>query len=192
MEFLKREPIIFLIAGKARSGKSTVGEIIKNNYVSNNKKVVVSPITKYLKKYIEEITGEEINEVNKPRELLQNISSVVIKKELRMENFFVNRLVEDLKIYSYFFDVIVIPDVRFEKEIGIVKDNFLNVVSIGVVRENYKSDLSLDEQNDITEVSLDKYDNYDYKIINDNNYDKLYLEVINILNDIKGRGEKYE
>jgi len=183
MEFLKREPIIFLVAGKARSGKSTVGEIIKDEYINDDKRVIVSPITKYLKKYIEEITGEEIDEFNKPRELLQKLSSVVIKSELGMEDFFVNRLIEDLKIYSYFFDIIVIPDVRFESEIQIVKSNFNKVISIGVVRENYKSDLTIEEQNDVTETSLDNYNSYDYKIINDNKSD-LYLKVINILKNI--------
>ena len=182
MKFEKKEPIIFLVAGKARSGKSTVGSIINNKYMSDGKKVITSPITKYLKKYIEEITGNVIDENNKPRELLQKISSDVIKKELGMSDFFINRMIEDIKIYSYFFDVIIIPDVRFKEEIDIVKNNFNKVISIGVRRINYESDLTKEEKNDITEVSLDNYNGYDYKIINDN--DDLVDDVTRILESI--------
>lgn len=183
MEFIKKEPVIFLVAGKARSGKSTVAKIIEEEYVKKNKKVLVTQITKYLKKYIEEITDIKLNDSNKPRELLQKISSVVIKDELGMPNFFVDRLLEDLKIYSYFFDVIIVSDVRFENEIEVVRKNFSNVISLGVIRENYESDLSIEEKKDITETSLDNYNGYDYRIIN-NNQDNLYFEVVNILSEI--------
>ena len=88
MEFIKKEPIIFLIAGKARSGKNTVAKIIKDNYLDQKQKVVISEITKYLKKYIEEITETKITENNKPRELLQKISAVIIKDKLDMPDFF--------------------------------------------------------------------------------------------------------
>ena len=187
MEFIKKEPIIFLVAGKARSGKNTVAKIIKDNYLDQKQKVVISEITKYLKKYIEEITETKITENNKPRELLQKISAVIIKDKLDMPDFFVNRMIEDLKIYSYFFDIIIIPDIRFEKEIEIVKKYFKYVISIGVIRENYESDLSLEEQKDITEISLDNYNKYDYKIINNDDKDNLYLKVMNILNDVQER-----
>ena len=98
MEFIKKEPIIFLVAGKARSGKSTVAKIIEEEYSKKNKKVLVTQVTKYLKNYIEEITGNKVSDFNKPRELLQKISSVVIKDKLGMSNFFTDRLLEDLKI----------------------------------------------------------------------------------------------
>ena len=183
MEFIRKEPIIFLVAGKARSGKSTVGNIISSEYEKNGKKVVVTQITKYLKGYIEDITGSKIDEDNKPRELLQKISSIVIKKELGMTNFFVDRLIEDINIYSYFFDCIIITDVRFKEEIEVVKNNFSNVISIGVVRNDINSDLTEEQKQDVTEVSLDNYNDYDYKIINDNE-EELYAKVVNILENI--------
>ena len=191
MNFVRKKPIIFLIAGKAGSGKSTVAKIIESKYLEDNKKVIISPITKYLKKYIEEITGDIIDEVNKPRNLLQNISSEVIKKELGMKDFFINRLIEDLKIYSYFFEVIIVPDIRFKEEIEIIKNNFNNVISIGIERKNYHSTLSLKEQKDITEVALDNYDKYDYKIINDKKVE-LSLLVDDIIKKHIKKGDNYE
>lgn len=187
MLYFKRQPIIFLIAGRARSGKSTVGEIIKRYYRSLNKKVIVSQYTKYLKMYIENITGEIIDDNNKPRDLLQNLSRELIKKELKKDNFFIDRQLEDLEIYSYFADVIIVTDVRFKKEIDVVKEKFNNVISIGVIREEYESDLTIEQQKDITEISLDNYNGYDYKIINNKNNDLEY-KVLDILNKITKEG----
>ncbi|MGN1268062.1 MAG: hypothetical protein ACI4U0_00945 [Candidatus Aphodocola sp.] len=180
MEFIKKEPIIILIAGCARSGKSTLAKYLEIQYQNQNKKVVISPYTKYLKKYIEEITGEKINEEKKPRDLLQQISSKLIKGILHKKDFFINRQIEDIEIYSYFMDVVIIPDVRFPEEIEEVKAKFSNVVSIGVIRMNYVSDLTEEQKKDITEISLDRYHDYDFEIENKDGLDlqKKALEII--------------
>ena len=109
MELSYNNPRIIVIAGKARSGKNTVGDMLKELYKSNNKKVIVSPYTKYLKRYIEEITGKEIDDNNKPRELLQQLGVEVIKDKLGKVDMFISRQIDDIDIYSYFFDVIIIP-----------------------------------------------------------------------------------
>ena len=122
-----------------------------------------------LKQYIEEITNKKIEENNKPRDLLQQISSKVIKGELSKNNFFIDRQVDDIEIYSFFADIIIIPDVRFPKEIEIIKQKFDNVVSIGIKRKNYISTLTKQQQEDITETALDNYNKYDFEVINDVN-----------------------
>lgn len=188
MQFIKKEPIIFLVAGRARSGKGTVAKYLQNYYQNKDKKVIISPYTKYLKKYIEDITEQKIDEDNKPRELLQKISSELIKKELGKNNFFINRQLEDLEIYSYFADVIIIPDVRFEEEIKVITEKYNKVISIGVTRPNYQSDLTKEQLNDITETSLDNYKRYDYIIINDQSKKKLHTNLFKILEEIKKEG----
>jgi len=191
MLFTKKEPIIFLIAGRARSGKTTIGKIIEEYYIKQDKKVINSPYTKYLKQYIKEIFNEEITEDKKPRDLLQKISSELIKKELNKPNFFIDRQLEDLEIYAYFTDVIIISDVRFKEEIDVEKEKFKKAISIGVIRPNYKSDLTEEQLNDVTEVSLDNYDKFDYKITNNEQESELHIKVLNILEKI-GKKEYYE
>lgn len=191
MNFFKKNPIIILIAGKARSGKGTVASYLEQEFLKLNKKVVISPYTKYLKKYIEEITGEELDEEQKPRDLLQKISSELIKKELGKKNFFIQRQIDDLEIYSYFMDVVLIPDVRFPYEIEEIRKRFSNVIAIGIERKEYISTLTLEQQNDITEVSLDDYTNYDYKLINYDEF-RLQQDVLEIFNKINERGNKHE
>ena len=184
MEINYKNPIIILIAGKARSGKNTVAEMLKEMYELNNKKVIISPFTKYLKKYIEEITGEKIDENNKPRELLQQLGVEIIKEKLGKYDMFINREIDDIDIYSYFFDVIIIPDVRFPKEIEILKDKYQNVVTIKVI-SSLDNNMSLKEKSHITETSLDNYDNdnFNYIIFNDN-IDKLNNQIKNIYQSI--------
>lgn len=189
MEFQKKNPIILLIVGKARSGKNTLAQYLKEEYQKKQKKVIISPYTKYLKQYIEEITNKKIEENNKPRDLLQQISSKIIKQQLGMNHFFINRQIEDIKIYSYFMDVIIIPDVRFPEEINRIKEEFPNTIAIGITRKDYISTLTKEQQQDITEIALDNYHDYDFEIENSdlNNLKDKALEVFNQIE--KGRND---
>lgn len=192
MVFKNRNPIIILIAGKARSGKNTVSKILESEFIKEKKEVIISPYTKYLKEYIHNITDWNIeDENNKPRDLLQKLSSELIKGKLGLENIFINRQIEDIKIYSYFKDVIVINDVRFPKEIDTIKNVFTNVVSIQVKRSNYISGLTKEQLQDVTETSLDNYNNFDYIIENDD-IELLKEDTINVFKSIQKRGESNE
>lgn len=178
-----KNPRIIVIAGKARSGKNTVGDILKKLYQNDHKKVIISPYTKYLKEYIKEITGLNFNDDNKPRELLQQLGIEIIKDKLGKKDMLISRNIDDIDIYSYFFDVIIIPDARFPREIEVVKEKYKNVTTIKVTstREN---NLTNNEKKHITETSLDNYldNNFDYIINNDN--DDLQEKVNYIYKDI--------
>ena len=107
MDFIRKKPKIILIAGKAESGKSSLANNLKKIYSSYNKKVILSSYSKYLKYYIEEILEEKIDEENKPRSMLQELSSKLIKRELGMPNFFIERQIQDINLYSYFVSLSV-------------------------------------------------------------------------------------
>lgn len=184
MKFINKRPLIICTCGKARSGKSIVSDYIAVELKKEQKRVILSPYTKYLKKYISQITGWDMNDNDKPRDLLQKISRELIKDKLGNKDFFINRQIEDVAFYSYFFDVIVIPDVRFPREIEVLKEKFDNVIAIGVIRDNYDSDLTDIQKNDITEISLDGYEKYDYILYNEGN-DKLYSDILKILNELR-------
>ena len=184
MNYINRNPLIICICGKAGSGKSTVGDYFFNLFNEYGSKVIVSPYTKYLKKYISDITGNIVDNNYKPRDLLQNLSNELIKNIMHDKDFFVRREIEDINFYSYFFDVIIIDDVRFPREIEIIKEKFSNVISVGIYRNNYDNNLTLKPKNDITETSLDNYNKYDY-IINNDNINELKNRVKDIVLDIK-------
>ena len=87
----------------------------------------------------------------------------------------IKRVIEDIKVYSYFYDVIVISDARYIDEIELIKKEFNNVITIHINSNN----CILNKH--ITETSLDNYNNYDYVIDNNGSVDELCLKVKEVL-----------
>lgn len=183
----KKNVLIFCVCGKAGSGKSLLANYLYEEYKKNGHDVIISPYTKYLKKYISEVLGKEINDNFKPRTFLQEFSSDLIKDKLGYKDFFIVRQLEDISIYKYFFDVIIIPDVRFPDEIECLKKRNYNVVSIGMIRSGFDNNLSYAEKNDITEIALDDYKDYDF-IVNNNEDVDLKNEVCKIIRKVDKNG----
>lgn len=156
---------IYLIAGKAGSGKGEVAKLLKQEYLSKNKKAIITEYSKYLKMYAKEIIGWDGNNP-KPRKFLQDLG-VTIKDNMDMPNMLINRMIEDLKIYSLYFDVAIIADVRYPDEIDKIKEAFPDCTSVYIENQFGKSILTVEEQMHITETALENYDKFDNIIIND-------------------------
>ena len=165
---------LFVIAGKARSGKDTIAKIIKQHA---DKKVLIYSCTNYLKNYIKDIYGS-YDETNKPREILQNLGREIKDK---YPNFFINRMNEDIKFLSTYYDIIIITGVRLVKELDFLKNNF-NAILIKV-ENNKDNNLTEKQKTDITETDVDNYHNYDY-IIDNEDYKKLESKIKKIMEEI--------
>ena len=178
---MKKDIKIYLLCGKARSGKSTSSEIILKYYEDKNIKCIKTYIALYLKFYIQKFFGWDGKDETKPRELLQNLGTDIIRKEMNKNTFFIDRTIEDIEILSKFNDVFIIDDIRFPLEIQMIKEKFTNVKSIHIKRPEFVSELSEKQLKHATETALDNYDEYDYKIINDGSIEDLKEKVLNIL-----------
>lgn len=176
MEFVKREIKLFIISGKARSGKSEISKIIENHY--KEKKCITISFAYYLKDYIKRITGWDGSEETKPRELLQHLGIELIKNKID-NKLLINRILQDIEVFSYFYDIIIISDARLIDEIETIKKLYNNSISIRVNREE-DNNLTDKEKKHITETALNNYNKFNY-IINNKNYDNLVNEVENIL-----------
>lgn len=157
---------IFLIAGKAGSGKGEVARIIKEQYLAMKHKPIITEYSKYLKIYANEILGWDGSEP-KPRKFLQDLG-VTIRENMDMPKMLINRMIDDIKIYSLYYDVVIISDVRYPEEIEEMKNTFKDVYAMYVVNQFAKSELSLEEQTHVTETALENYGNFDITITNDN------------------------
>lgn len=157
---------IFLLAGKARSGKGEVAKSIKKYYDERNQKTVITEYSKYIKLLAQEMTDWDGNAATKPRKFLQDMGTF-IRKNLNMSDFFITRMKDDLKIYEKFFDNIIISDIRFPKEIEEIKKKNLNTYSIFIINEHGNYDLTIEESNHETEHALDDYHDFNYIIVND-------------------------
>lgn len=162
-----KEPLIFVLSGKAKSGKNLIADKIENYY--KNKRCIQISYAFYLKNYVKNIYDWNGSEEDKPRELLQKIGIDLIKNKID-SNLLIRRVCEDIKVYSYFYDIIIITDARLKDEIEIPKRLFNNVVTIRIDSIYYDKKITIEQMNHITETNLDNYDKFDY-IIND--FDKL-------------------
>ena len=161
---------IILLAGKAFSGKSMVAHLLKNKFEQLKMRTVITEYSKYIKLYAKEMLGvKETDE--KPRKFLQEMGTY-IRENIFDENFFVNRMLEDLKVYEKYFDIVVISDVRLKNEIEEMKKSPYSVLTI-YIESQRENTLTEEEKKHITEHELENYQNFDYRIKLENQEDIL-------------------
>ena len=183
MEINKKNIPIFILCGKARSGKDTVSSYIKEFFDKKDKKAITLAYAFYIKEYAKRISNWDGSDETKPRDLLNTIGTEVVRKNID-DMFFVKRTIEDIDVFSYFFDVAIISDARFPIEITTLKEKYKNVYSIHIIRPNYDDGLSDSQRKHAVETSLDNYDSYDYEIINDGSLDDLNEKVCKLMEEI--------
>ena len=177
-----RNPKIYVVCGKARAGKDTSVGIIENYCKEKNLKILNLQFSSYLKEYAKKITGWDGSDDTKPRELLQTLGTSIIREQID-EKFFVSRMIGDIKVYSYFYDVITISDARLKIEVNSLKEEFENICAIQITRPNYDNGLTEEQKQHRTEVDLDDYDKFDYKIINDGSIKDLENKILEVINN---------
>lgn len=176
--------IIYLISGRARNGKGTVSNLLKEEYEKQNLRVCEIQVMRTLKGYLKDYFGWDGKEETKPRKMLQEIGTDIIRNEMNKPFFHINRLIEDIEVLSKFFDVFIVNDIRLPLEIETIKEKFPNAVSINVTRPGYVSPLKISEQVHITELALNDYKNFDYEIIN-SEINKLKDDIIKIISEVE-------
>lgn len=153
---------VYLIAGRARSGKTQTAKILKELLEKENRKVVITEYSKYIKLFAKDFLGWDMISEPKPRAFLQEMGEYV--RHLNKDTYFTERMKEDLNIYSHFVDDVIISDVRMPKELEELKS--FHPVKIKVVNENANYDLTPKEASHETEHALDNYEGFDYVIKN--------------------------
>jgi dephospho-CoA kinase len=173
---------VIIISGKARTGKSTVANIMKEYFDEKGLKTIILAYARYIKMFAKDVSNWDGSEEAKPRALLQEIGTDIIRKKID-NDFFVRRMTEDIKLYSYFMDVAIISDARFIDEIEYIKKHFKNTITINIVKSNLETDLTKKEQTHPSETSLDNYNKYDYILDNDGSIEELKEKIISIIKE---------
>ncbi len=171
---------VYVIGGKAKTGKNTFGEYLREELKKYGYKPCILHITEPLYSYARNYFDWNGNENDKPREFLQKMGIEIIRDKMDKKDFLLNRLFEDIEILSNFFDTFIIVDARLVREFEIIKDKYDDVVTIKINRKLDHSVLSIDEQNHITELEVDLYKDYDYIIENHaiEDLEKASIEII--------------
>ena len=170
---------LFLVAGKAGSGKNEVAIFIKEIL----KNTVITSFSKYIKLYTLELTDWDGRDISKPRAELQHMGDRLRAID---KDFLTKRLLEDIEVYKREgISNVVISDVRLVNEINYFKNKSdLEVITIRVNCDNSKRCLTNQEKCHITETELDNYNEYDYIIENEFN-EELEIQINNILEGMK-------
>ena len=174
---------IILLGGKANSGKDSTAEYIDEYYRSRGVDVVNIQIAYYIKMYAKQIAHWDGDNETKPRQLLQDLGTELIRKQID-EYFFIKRILQDIDIYSRYFDVITISDGRLPEEFASIKVAYPETVTVHVTRPNYNSRLSKKQKEHVTESLVDDIE-YDYDIVNDGTLDDLQKKAIELVQMIE-------
>ena len=180
---------IIFIGGKANSGKDTAAEFIDEYYRSRGLDVVNIQISYYIKMYAKEIAKWDGDNETKPRQLLQDLGTELIRKQID-EYFFIKRIIQDIDIYSRYFDIITISDGRLPEEFAAVKLSYPETVTVHVTRPGYSSKLSKDQKAHVTESLVDEID-YDLELVNDGTLDEFQNKCIELVREIE-KNTKFE
>ena len=180
--------IIFL-AGRANTGKDSSAEFFDDYYRSKGLDVVNIQIGFYIKMYAKQIAKWDGDNETKPRQLLQDLGTELIWKQI--DNFFfIKRILQDIEVYSHYFDVITISDGRMPEEMDSIKKSYPEAINIHVTRPGYVSHLTKGQKAHLTEILVDEYDKYDYEIVNNGSLEDLEKQVLKIAKQID-KEEKY-
>ena len=167
---------IYVIGGRAKSGKNTFGRYLRDELKKFGYKPCVMRLTEPLYSYAKNYFEWDENKDEKPREFLQKMGIEIIKNKLGKECFLLDRLNEDIEILSNFFDTFIITDARLEKEFKYFKEKYHNTVTIKLERDNYDDMLSDEEKSHITELEIDKLEEFNY-IVNSESLDDMKEKV---------------
>lgn len=171
---------VYLISGKARHGKDTTASFMVDYYQTLGIKACVMHIGNYIKHFAKDYFGWDGREETKPRELLQQLGTNIIREEMNKPYFFTTRLLEDMEVLKHFYDVIIIADVRLPLEIEEVQKVYPEAITIQVKRVGFESALTENQKKHITETALDHYQDFDYQITNET-LEQLQVAAIQII-----------
>ena len=178
---------VYVIGGKAKTGKNTFGEYLREELKKYGYKPCILHITEPLYSYARNYFNWDGNENDKPREFLQKMGIEVIREKMGKKDFLLHRLYEDIEILSNFFDVFIVADARLIHEFEDIKLHFEDVVTIKLERKNFDPELTEEEAKHITEKEIDEYQHFDY-VIENRNLDDLKTAAMELIRDEESYG----
>lgn len=171
------------ISGKAESGKTTFGEMLKKSFEEKAQRVLMINYADAVKHIARQYYNWNGEKDQYGRSLLQKIGTDMGRNMIDEDiwviivELFINLMKDD-------FDVFIIGDCRFPNEIEYWEDKN-NYYSIRIARENHSSQLTDEQKQHASETSLDDYDSFDFVIQNNDTLERLqewsYAVVENIL-----------
>lgn len=155
-----------LISAKARHGKDTTANILKEELIKSGKTVLICHFADYLKMLCQNVYGWTPGDKGAVgRTILQRVGS-----EYRANNSdcWANIVREITK--SCPEEYVIIPDWRYRNEAQVFGD--MNTTTVRVIRPDFDNGLTTEQNSHISETELDNF-NFDKVIVNDGTIEDL-------------------
>lgn len=154
---------IICISGKAQHGKDFTANVLKEQLQNQGKTVCITHYADLLKHICANFFDWDGQKDEKGRQLLQYVGTDIVRA--KQPNFWVDYMVDVLKLFNNEWDYVIIPDCRFPNEIDSLKNAGFDVMSVRVNRPDYDNGLTEKALNHPSETSLDDY-TFDKYMIN--------------------------
>lgn len=173
---------IYLVSGKAQSGKDTSADIIQSLYEAKGNtvlRIAYADDVKHICKTYFNWNGEKDE---KGRELLQTVGTNIVRECMGRTNYWVHRVRDIITMTQGLFDVVLITDCRFPNEIEEIKKVYDEAISIRIERPSYDNGLTVAQNFHSSEIALDDY-KFDHKVVNDSDLESLENKLKEIIGE---------
>ena len=164
---------VICISAKARHGKDTAAEILKEIFEAEGKRVLIThyaDLVKYVCRTFFDWNGEKDTY---GRSLLQMVGTDIVGAQ--QPDFWVNFIISILTFFKDKWDIVLIPDCRYPIEVEKISKHF-DTQLVRIERPNFISPLTSEQLKHKSETALDNY-KYDIKIINDGTLEDFRLKL---------------
>lgn len=167
------------ISAKARHGKDTAAEILKDHLERRGQRVLIIHFADLLKYICKQFFGWDGVKDESGRTLLQYIGTDVVGA--KNPAYWAEFVVSFLKMFESEWDYVLIPDCRYPIEVATVERAFDTTV-LRVERPNFDNGLTITQKNHPSEVDMDNY-RFDLILYNDKGLDEFVDKVCSFADD---------
>ena len=142
-----------LCSGRARHGKDTSAEIIKDNLEARGYRVLITHYADLLKFICKNFFGWNGEKDEAGRTLLQQVGTNCIREQ--DPDYWVDFVANLIKMFPDRYDFVVIPDTRFPNEIDRIAYAGFPTTHVRIIRTDFESQLTEEQKNHPSETALD-------------------------------------
>ena len=141
-----------LCSGRARHGKDTSAEIIKDNLEARGYRVLITHYADLLKFICKNFFGWNGEKDEAGRTLLQQVGTNCIREQ--DPDYWVDFVANLIRMFPDRYDFVIIPDTRFPNEIDRIADAGFPATHVRIVRPDFESQLTEEQKNHPSETAL--------------------------------------
>lgn len=179
---------VIIISGKSGAGKDMIAHFMQEQLTEAGYRVLTIHYADAVKNVLRDYFNWDGQKNEVGRALLQRIGTDVVRAHY--PDFWTNYVAQLIAAFEKEFDVVLIPDARFENEVELVQDLNPNSITMRIERKNEDGSLwtnpSLTPEQRLhpSETSLDNYV-FNYIVHNDAGLKELKESAIAVLQDLK-------